>query len=326
MKNMPIIFAVTAALLLSSSAKSDVPLLLPVQGKLVDPVSGAAKEGKVKMVFSIYNSKEGSAASPLWSESLANVSLDAGFFIVYLGEKTSFDAELFSDNAQLWLGIKVEEDEEMPRVLLGSVPYAVDAHVCEQVGSLSESDINSGFISSTSPVSGISSSDITHWNSAYSWGNHAGKYALASHTHVLSGHKSTHEKGGTDEINVTGLSGVLAEPQKPQSHSHSEYNKTHVYSAIVKGADGTVSGNEITFSMPSDFSSCTKVSAIATGYRFDSFGGAILGTVIIETTVNTSAHTVTFKVWDNEGKSYGSGSSWAGDYDVKINYMLVGTE
>lgn len=33
-------------------------------------------------------------------------------------------------------------------------------------------------------------------------------------------HASTHQNGASDEINVAGLSGVLADPQTPASHSH----------------------------------------------------------------------------------------------------------
>lgn len=34
-------------------------------------------------------------------------------------------------------------------------------------------------------------------------------------------HATTHENGGPDEIDVTGLSGLLADPQTPDAHVHS---------------------------------------------------------------------------------------------------------
>jgi len=37
--------------------------------------------------------------------------------------------------------------------------------------------------------------------------------------HAPNAHASSHEKGGSDEINVTGLSGTLADPQTPSSHA-----------------------------------------------------------------------------------------------------------
>jgi hypothetical protein len=44
--------------------------------------------------------------------------------------------------------------------------------------------------------------------------------SLAAPTGVAT-HKTTHENGGADEINVGGLSGVLADPQTPDSHASS---------------------------------------------------------------------------------------------------------
>jgi hypothetical protein len=37
-------------------------------------------------------------------------------------------------------------------------------------------------------------------------------------------HATTHEAGGTDEINVTGLNGLLADPQTPTAHASSHYD------------------------------------------------------------------------------------------------------
>jgi hypothetical protein len=38
---------------------------------------------------------------------------------------------------------------------------------------------------------------------------------------TAAAHKTSHQNGGADEIDVTGLSGVLADPQTPASHTHS---------------------------------------------------------------------------------------------------------
>ena len=43
---------------------------------------------------------------------------------------------------------------------------------------------------------------------------------------TVAAHADTHEDGGADEIDVTGLSGVLADPQTPASHSHTESDIT----------------------------------------------------------------------------------------------------
>jgi hypothetical protein len=111
------------ALVASSAAQADVPLLLSQQGRLLnasdDPVTGT-----VAMVFSLYTSATGGTAT--WTET-HNVTLDAGYFVVTLGDTTALTKALFTGNP-LYLGIKVGTDAEMvPREELVSVPYAVVA-------------------------------------------------------------------------------------------------------------------------------------------------------------------------------------------------------
>ncbi len=42
----------------------------------------------------------------------------------------------------------------------------------------------------------------------------------------LPAHASTHQDGGGDEISVTGLSGLLADPQTPAAHTHAHASTT----------------------------------------------------------------------------------------------------
>jgi hypothetical protein len=111
------------ALVASSAAQADVPLLLSQQGRLLnasdDPVTGT-----VSMVFSLYTTATGGTAT--WTET-HNVTLDSGYFVVTLGDTTALTKALFTGNP-LYLGIKVGSDAEMvPREELVSVPYAVVA-------------------------------------------------------------------------------------------------------------------------------------------------------------------------------------------------------
>jgi hypothetical protein len=61
-----------------------------------------------------------------------------------------------------------------------SVPYALFAKTAENI---------SGGITEVDPVftnhvsNGITSTNITNWNSAYNWGNHAGLYSITGHSH-----------------------------------------------------------------------------------------------------------------------------------------------
>jgi hypothetical protein len=103
-----------------------VPRLLQFSGTLKDsaarPVAGAAS-----VTFALYAEQDG--GTPLWSET-QNVLADAnGHYSVLLGAATAagIPAELFGTGQSRWLGVTVARHEEMPRVLLASVPYALKA-------------------------------------------------------------------------------------------------------------------------------------------------------------------------------------------------------
>jgi len=58
------------------------------------------------------------------------------------------------------------------------------------------------------------------------------------------GHKASHEKGGVDEINVTGLSGELADPQKPKGHA-SDHEKGGSDEINVTGLKGVLADKQL---------------------------------------------------------------------------------
>jgi hypothetical protein len=66
---------------------------------------------------------------PLWQET-QNVQFTQGRYTVFLGDSksTGIPAELFASGQPRWLGVKpLPGEEEQPRVLLASVPYALKA-------------------------------------------------------------------------------------------------------------------------------------------------------------------------------------------------------
>ncbi len=167
--------------LLSSIVMAKVPYLLPVQGVLSDPDTGNIVKGSVEITFSIYASEL--SDTPLWSETYDGdnkIDLDNGAFTVYLGNINALDPGTIINIGELWLGVSVEDDDEMPRIRLASVPFALEAEVCKQVGTLTADDINSNFIPVSSPVSHITSTNISNWTKAYEWGDHSGKYLSAT--------------------------------------------------------------------------------------------------------------------------------------------------
>ncbi len=112
-----------------------VPRLVQFNGTLRDsavrPLSGVAS-----VTFNIYAEQDGGTA--LWSET-QNVLADVnGHFNVLLGAATAagVPAELFGTGQSRWLGVTVARQQEMPRVLLASVPYALKAADADTLGGL----------------------------------------------------------------------------------------------------------------------------------------------------------------------------------------------
>ena len=119
----------------STSAAAVVPHLVNYSGRAVD-AQGKTVTGIAGITFSIY--KDQYEGAPLWSET-QNVTADAkGNYTVQLGASKSegLPLELFSSGEARWLGVRVNEDEEQPRVLLLSVPYALKAADAQTLGGL----------------------------------------------------------------------------------------------------------------------------------------------------------------------------------------------
>ncbi len=98
---------------------------------------GSSLSGVVSITFSLYNSQQG--AEPLWVETQNNVQLDStGHYSVQLGitKATGLPTNLFTSGEARWLGVRIAEQPEQPRVLLLSVPYALKAGDAATVGGL----------------------------------------------------------------------------------------------------------------------------------------------------------------------------------------------
>jgi hypothetical protein len=112
-----------------------VPRLVSFSGKAMDsqgkPISGIAG-----VTFAIY--KDQSEGAPLWMET-QNVTTDSkGTYTAQLGatKVQGLPLGLFSSGEARWLGVRINEADEQPRVLLLSVPYALKAADAETIGGL----------------------------------------------------------------------------------------------------------------------------------------------------------------------------------------------
>ncbi len=118
-----------------SHTATTVPALVTFSGTVRDN-NGQALRGVVGLVFSIYKDQAGGA--PLWQE-IQNVQLDEqGRYIVFLGGATNggLPVDLFTASESRWLGVQTETPggEEQPRLLIGSVPYAIKAIDADTLG------------------------------------------------------------------------------------------------------------------------------------------------------------------------------------------------
>jgi hypothetical protein len=112
-----------------------VPTLVSFNGTLTDP-NGKPMSGMHAVTFSLYKDQQGGA--PLWME-VQNATADKyGHYTVALGSTTSqgLPTDLFSSGEARWLAVQPEGQEEQPRVLLLSVPYALKAGDSQTLGGL----------------------------------------------------------------------------------------------------------------------------------------------------------------------------------------------
>ncbi len=121
----------------TTSALAVVPPLIPVQGMLSD-TDGHMLDGSYDLTFAIYESL--ATSTSLWSETQTGVSVDQGFFSVYLGDETALPIDVLVSAGELWLSMTVG-GEELSRVQLASVPYALEAQVCRQLGDLEADEV-----------------------------------------------------------------------------------------------------------------------------------------------------------------------------------------
>jgi len=112
---------------------SVVPNLVKFSGTATD-LNGKPLNGTVGITFALYKDQQG--GPPLWVET-QNVSIDKnGHYSVSLGatKTEGLSADLFVSGEARWVGVQPQGQEEQPRVLLTSVPYALKAADAETLG------------------------------------------------------------------------------------------------------------------------------------------------------------------------------------------------
>src|SRR5580704_4487726 len=120
----------------ATAVNATVPPLIQFSNVATDE-GGSSMSGEVSITFSLYNNPQG--GEPLWTETQNNVQLDpTGHYSVQLGitKPAGVPTTLFTTGEARWLGMRIAEQAEQPRVLLLSVPYALKAGDAATIGGL----------------------------------------------------------------------------------------------------------------------------------------------------------------------------------------------
>jgi hypothetical protein len=119
-----------AALATFSVSFAAAPKFINYKATLTRPDGSPVPDSTYSMHFAIYRDETG--GTELWFEDHA-VSTKSGDFHVKLGSINQLADSVFADSLR-YLGIKVGDDIEMaPRTVIGSVPWALNAHYAEKV-------------------------------------------------------------------------------------------------------------------------------------------------------------------------------------------------
>jgi hypothetical protein len=120
----------------AASAPTPVPALMPYVGVLTSSDGKPRSGEEVLVTFLLFTQQSG--GDPLWAES-QTVALDAaGRYQVQLGavSPSGLPAAAFASGETRWLEVQVAGGTPQPRVLLGSVPYAMKAADAATLGGL----------------------------------------------------------------------------------------------------------------------------------------------------------------------------------------------
>ncbi len=132
----------------TATAAPAVPGTVSLEGALFSDAGGPVVDGKYNMVISLYGAKDADKA--VWLEGPIAVAAKGGHFHYVVGTTKPVNAALLADLDSLWLGIKIEDEPEMPRQPFHVVPFAIYAARAEALacsGCIGADQLASGSIS-----------------------------------------------------------------------------------------------------------------------------------------------------------------------------------
>ncbi len=179
--------------------------ILSFQGRLTDSSNNPITTSS-NLRFAIYTDATSTGSAQLWQE-LDNVTPDAnGVFSVLLGKNSSIQQSLFANNANLYLGITVEQTPELtPRQQLATVAYATNAETLQGLPPITQSGAGTSNV-----VLALNSSGNLSIGAASTFQTVGGAFTLAGDTLVLNTNPGTN---GNITITPDGLGFI--DLQKP---------------------------------------------------------------------------------------------------------------
>jgi subtilisin-like proprotein convertase family protein len=118
-----------ACFLWSGVAVAAVPGTAVIEGTLQATGGGPAADGDYAVVFALYKDQAGGSA--FWSEGPVTVKVASGLFTYAMGTTTPLKAADLTTSA--WLGVKIDQDPELPRKPVHSSVFALRAAVAESL-------------------------------------------------------------------------------------------------------------------------------------------------------------------------------------------------
>ncbi|MBM4342604.1 MAG: hypothetical protein FJ100_04420 [Deltaproteobacteria bacterium] len=104
-------------------AAAAVPGALSVQAVLQSQGGAAVPDGEYIVAFALYSQQAGGSA--LWKEGPTIVKTSGGVFAAEVGLQTPIPASAVGGSAELWFGVAVGLDPELPRRRVLSTPFAL---------------------------------------------------------------------------------------------------------------------------------------------------------------------------------------------------------
>ena len=133
-----------ALLAVAAPATAATATPLAAEGVLTAAGGIPAVDGKYQLGFALYAGE--AAKSPFWQEGPIETTVTAGRFRVLMGQTKPIDPKTLADAPEVWLGVTVGSDPELPRQQLAYAPMAVVARAlacdgCIQAGQLANGGV-----------------------------------------------------------------------------------------------------------------------------------------------------------------------------------------